>query len=200
MRKVYRDNELVAAMRELGWVSLKRLAGASGVPYYQIMNAAKIAGAVAGKPYEERHDWAKVEGLVRSYLDADKGLPTVRAVIEKAVAGKKKAQPDVYEFIEGKRVAKRKHAHCEIGHAENCHHPKKIPVVLLKDDKKVYALMAQTRTNTVLRSVDAEGNFNSEFVRNLSNRYLNDKALPREAMSLEEVLGRYSDADGGAER
>ena len=197
MRKVYTDNELIAAMRELGWISLKMLAAASGVPYNRIVAASRLAGADGSKSLDERYDWAKIEELVRSYLDSDKGLPTIRAVVEKALADKKRA-PARFEVIEGKKIPKRKYPHCEIGQAENNWHPKNLPVVLLRGDMKVYAIAMQTRTNTVLRSVDADGNYDSEFVRNFSNFYLNLHALPPEAVTRDAVMERLAGAGGEA--
>ena len=202
IQKVIRNNELLTSVRELGRPPLKAVAQAVGVSDYHIKKASRLEGGRLSDSLEDMYDWVKLEEFLRLRLDPDKGLPTIRAVVVKALElSERRGHPNkksFHENIDGELVAMRKYQNCDMEYVNTGFHPKQIPIVLLKNDLTVYTIVYQTKTYTVLQSVNVDGEPDSEELKCLTNSRINYLAVPYEQLSMKKVLQQYEDKKRGA--
>jgi hypothetical protein len=187
-------------MEMKGVPTLKAIAAVFDIPNQRIYTVAKQPKE--GEVYDAKvYNWDAIERFVVRRLDPDKGLATLEDVIDAALVkdeefkeadGRRSANRGsaVNKVeIDGKMVATRKYRNFEMD--ENV-------FVCLRKDANVYKIVMQTLTHTVLRPVNADGEFCSEVVKVISNGMLNMKGAGPNA--IEEAIakrfsGEYKDPD-----
>lgn len=187
-------------MEMKGVPTLKAIAAVFDIPNQRIYTVAKQPKE--GEVYDAKvYNWDAIERFVMRRLDPDKGLATLEDVIDAALIkdeefkeadGRRSANrgTSVNKVeIDGKLVATRKYRNFEMD--ENV-------FVCLRKDANVYKIVMQTLTHTVLRPVNADGEFCSETVKVISNGMLNMKGAGPNA--IEEAIakrfsGEYKDPD-----
>lgn len=187
-------------MEMKGVPTLKAIAAVFDIPNQRIYTVAKQPKE--GEVYDAKvYNWDAIERFVMRRLDPDKGLATLEDVIDAALVkdeefkeadGRRSANrgTSVNKVeIDGKLVATRKYRNFEMD--ENV-------FVCLRKDANVYKIVMQTLTHTVLRPVNADGEFCSETVKVISNGMLNMKGAGPNA--IEEAIakrfsGEYKDPD-----
>lgn len=187
-------------MEMKGVPTLKAIAAVFDIPNQRIYTVAKQPKE--GEVYDAKvYNWDAIERFVMRRLDPDKGLATLEDVIDAALVkdeefkeadGRRSANrgTSVNKVeIDGKLVATRKYRNFEMD--ENV-------FVCLRKDANVYKIVMQTLTHTVLRPVNADGEFCSEAVKVISNGMLNMKGAGPNA--IEEAIakrfsGEYKDPD-----
>ena len=201
VQKVIRNNELLTSVRELGRPPLKAIAQAVGISNYHIKRASHLENGRLSDSLEDMYDWVKLEEFLRLRLDPDKGLPTIRAVVVKALElSERKGHPNKISFhenIDGELIPMRKYQNCDMQYVNTGFHPKQIPIVLLKNDLTVYTIAYQTKTHTVLRSVSVDGEPDNEELKCLTNARLNHLTVPFSQISMKKVLQQYEDKKRG---
>lgn len=187
-------------MEMKGVPTLKAIAAVFDIPNQRIYTVAKQPKE--GEVYDAKvYNWDAIERFVTRRLDPDKGLATLEDVIDAALVkdeefkeadGRRSANRGsaVNKVeIDGKLVATRKYRNFEMD--EN------VPVCLRKD-ANVYKIVMQTLTHTVLRPINADGEFCSEAVKVISNGMLNMKGAGpntiEDAIS-KRFSGEYKDPD-----
>ena len=187
-------------MEMKGVPTLKAIAAVFDIPNQRIYTVAKQPKE--GEVYDAKvYNWDAIERFITRRLDPDKGLATLEDVIDAALIkdeefkeadGRRSANRGsaVNKVeIDGKLVATRKYRNFEMN--EN------VPVCLRKD-ANVYKIVMQTLTHTVLRPINADGEFCSETVKVISNGMLNMKGAGPN--TIEEAIakrfsGEYKDPD-----
>lgn len=187
-------------MEMKGVPTLKAIAAVFDIPNQRIYTVAKQPKE--GEVYDAKvYNWDAIERFVMRRLDPDKGLATLEDVIDAALIkdeefkeadGRRSANRGsaVNKVeIDGKLVATRKYRNFEMD--ENV-------FVCLRKDANVYKIVMQTLTHTVLRPVNADGEFCSETVKVISNGMLNMKGAGPN--TIEEAIakrfsGEYKDPD-----
>ena len=173
---------LLAAFRELGRPSLAALARAAGADKAALYRAARLPGAAAGAPWEERRDWAGAERFLRRRLGAGRGAAALRGLVAAALAETRECR---------RRAGARAWPHLEAAGARGVH-PAGVPAVLLRGDPLVYSIECQTATHTVLRPVGADGLPAGDALRCLTNARLNRLAAPPAETTARAVMERYA--------
>lgn len=190
-------NRLETIMNEKGMPTLKAIAGVFDLQAVRLYTVAKQPKE--GVVYDAKvYNWDAIEKFIERRLDAEKGLATLEDVIAKALEideelkaqdGRRKESAGSAHKVEvdGKMVAERKYENFEQSAGQ---------FVALKKDPKVYAIVLQTLSHTVLRAVksDAPGpdfDFDSNEVTVISNGMLNMKGVG--PANLEQALAeRFS--------
>lgn len=179
-------------MTEKGQPTLKAIAVVLDVPAQRIYTVAKQPKE--GEVYDAKvYNWEAIERFINRRLDPDKGLATVEDVIDaalvkdtelKEVDGRRSgnrsgAATHAKITVDGKEIDVRKYPNFEMD--------ANVPVCLRKD-ANVYKIVMQTASHTVLRPVNADGEFASDTVKVISNGMLNMKGAG--PASIEDAIAK----------
>lgn len=174
-------NNIEALMEQMGTPTLKAIAMVFDLQAVRLYSVAKQPKE--GMVWDPKvYNWDAIERFITRRLDPDNGLATLEDVIAKALEidtqlkendGRRSANRGmgVNKKIEvdGKEVAARKYANFEM--------EANIPVVL-KKDPRVFKIVFQTQTHTVLVPIaDRDGTPLNNDVKVISNFMLNMKGV-----------------------
>lgn len=173
-------NELEKVMENMGTPTLKAIAMVLGLQPVRLYYVAKQPKE--GCVYDPKvYNWDAIMRFIEKRLNADEGLATFADVIEaalkkdeelKLVDGRRTSTGGSNKTIvvDGKTIAARKFANFEAS--------ANMPVCFKKEEA-VYAIVLQTASHTVLRSISSFEPlvFNSEEVKIASNGMMNFKAI-----------------------
>lgn len=177
---VAEKNALEQVMENLGTPSLKAIAMVLGLAPVRIYYVAKQPKE--GCVYDPHvYNWDAIARFVEKRFNADEGLATFADVVEaalkkdeelKLVDGRRGSGSSAAKttIVDGKTIALRKFANFE----QDAHMP-----ICFKKDDAVYAIVLQTASHTVIRSISSFEPliFNSEEVKVISNGMLNMKGV-----------------------
>lgn len=188
-------NNIEMIMEQMGTPTLKAIAQVFDLQAVRLYSVAKQPKeGVAWDP--KVYNWDAIERFITRRLDPDKGIGTLEEVIQRALEidaelkqndGRRSANRGlgVNKKIEvdGKEVAARKYKNFEMDAG--------IPVVL-KKDPRVFKIVFQTQTHTVLVPiVDRDGTPLNNDVKVISNFMLNMKGVGPAAID-EAIEKRFS--------
>lgn len=196
-------NELQKVMEEKGTPTLKAIAQVFNLPAVRLYSVAKQPKE--GEVYDAKvYNWDAIQRFVMRRLDPDSEIATLEDVITKALEldeqfhlqdGRRSANRGSSiktAEVDGKIIQLRKFSNFEAD-ADM--------LVCLKKDPRVYKIVYQTISHTVLVPVkNFEGEVASQDVKVMSNTMLNHKGIGPGAIE-EEIKARFEamDAETSAE-
>lgn len=191
-----------------GTPTLASIARIFGISRERVYKVAKTP--VTGKVFEpQEYNWEAVERFILRRLDPDIGLVTLEDVIIKASKDKDRRKSGTgyyshkeYITVDGKSVPTRRDPNFEMLKLDGHDYHKKIHptiahVIMFRNDINVYKIVYQTKTHTVLRAINKVGEFSSDELKMVSNRYMNMNALDHNSATKEELEKRYNHQIGG---
>lgn len=178
-------NRLETIMQEKGTPTLKAIAGVFELQPMRLYSVAKQPQE--GVVYDAKvYNWDAIERFVERRINPDKGLTSLEDIVDAALVideelknqdgrrrtaegGGSKAKIEV----DGKLIQERKYPNFEADAGK---------LIVLKKDPKVYAIVLQTMSHSVLRSVKSDKggpdfDFDSQEVMVISNGMLNMKGV-----------------------
>ena len=194
-------NTIQKIMEEKGTPTLKAIAMVFDLPPVRLYSVAKQPKE--GEVYDAKvYNWDAIERFVMRRLEPDTNHDSLESVIETALAldaelklqdGRRSANKGASNRtieVDGKNIAARKFSTFEADAGK---------FICLKKDPRVYKIVYQTLSHTVLVPVaDAEGTIASQDVRVLSNGMLNLKGIGPGA--IDEVIAKnFEDMANAAE-
>lgn len=183
-------NKLQEIMQAQGTPTLKAIAGVFGLQAVRLYSVAKQPKE--GEVYDAKaYNWDAIMRFIERRLEPDTELATLEDVIAKALeldeeyklsdrrrgtsTSKKKIE------VDGKSIDARKYSHFEM-EADT--------LIALKKDPRVYKIVYQTESHTVMIPVKEDGTAASQDVKVISNGMLNMKAWGP-AFNEEEVAKNF---------
>lgn len=181
--QVKATNKIEPLMEKMGTPTLKALAAVFDLKPVRLYSVAKQPKE--GVVYDAKvYNWDAIERFITRRLDAEKGLPDLETVIAKALEideelkktdrrraprGEGGAYGRKIE-VDGKLVPARRFANHEMSSGM---------FVALKDDPRVYEIVMQTLSHTVLRPVKSptKGDYDGNDIKVISNGMLNLKGI-----------------------
>ena len=181
--QVKATNTIEPLMEKMGTPTLKALAGVFDLKPVRLYSVAKQPKE--GVVYDAKvYNWDAIERFITRRLDAEKGLPDLEAVIAKALEideelkktdrrraprGEGGAYGRKIE-VDGKMIPARRFANHEMESGM---------FVALKKDARVYEIVMQTLSHTVLRPVKSatKGDYDGNDIKVISNGMLNLKGI-----------------------
>ena len=183
-------------METMGTPTLKAIAKVFDLNPVRLYSVAKQPKE--GEVYDAHvYNWDAIERFIKRRLDPDKGLETLEDVIQKALEidaelklqdGRRtsnRGEGGGYGAkveVDGKMVAKRRFESYEMENGQ---------YICLKKDPEVYKIVMQTASHTVIRPVEADGEFKGNDIKVISNFMLNMRGIGPSALQA-EVAKRFS--------
>lgn len=199
--QVKATNKIEPLMEKMGTPTLKALAAVFDLKPVRLYSVAKQPKE--GVVYDAKvYNWDAIERFITRRLDAEKGLPDLEAVIAKALEideelkktdrrraprGEGGSYGQKIE-VDGKMIPARRFANHEMSSGM---------FVALKGDPRVYEIVMQTLSHTVLRPVKSpnKGDYDGNDIKVISNGMLNLKGIGPsgiEAALKERFSGEYA--------
>ena len=189
-------NSLEKVMGKKGTPTLKAIAAVFDLPAVRLYSVAKQPKE--GEVYDAKvYNWDAIERFITRRFDADLGLDSLEAIIEKALEidvelkdrDGRRGGGGVEKFeLDGKLIPKRKHAHFEIDAAAQ---------IVLKGDENVWVVVYQTASHSVMVPVTEKGEAASQNVKVISNGMLNMKGFGP-VLTVEAIKERFANAKEAA--
>lgn len=181
--QVKATNKIEPLMEKMGTPTLKALAGVFDLKPVRLYSVAKQPKE--GVVYDAKvYNWDAIERFITRRLDAEKGLPDLESVIAKAleideelkkIDGRRAPRGEGGAYgrkieVDGKMVPARRFANHEMSSGM---------FVALKGDARVYEIVMQTLSHTVLRPVKSptKGDYDGNDIKVISNGMLNFKGI-----------------------
>lgn len=181
--QVKATNTIEPLMEKMGTPTLKALAAVFDLKPVRLYSVAKQPKE--GVVYDAKvYNWDAIERFITRRLDAEKGLPDLAAVITKALEideelkktdGRRAPRGEGGAYgrkieVDGKMIPARRFANHEMSSGM---------FVALKGDPRVYEIVMQTLSHTVLRPVKSptKGDYDGNDIKVISNGMLNLKGI-----------------------
>lgn len=194
-------NSIEAIMAEKGMPTLKAIAAALGLPPARIYTVAKTPKE--GEIYDAKvYNWDAIEKFISRRLGQGEVPATLEDFIYEALLkdeelkeadGRRAANRGISSVkqieVDGKMIAARKYINHEMYNEDGTETGN---LIVLKKDERVYKIVFQTLSHTVLVPVsDINGTVASQDVKVISNSMLNMKGLGP-VMTAQEIEKRFS--------
>lgn len=194
-------NRIEAIMAEKGMPTLKAIAAALGLPPARIYTVAKTPKE--GEIYDAKvYNWDAIEKFISRRLGHGEVPATLEDFIYEALLkdeelkeadGRRAANRGISSVkqieVDGKMIAARKYINHEMYNEDGTETGN---LIVLKKDERVYKIVFQTLSHTVLVPVsDINGTVASQDVKVISNCMLNMKGLGP-VMAAQEIEKRFS--------
>lgn len=194
-------NGIEAIMAEKGMPTLKAIAAALGLPPARIYTVAKTPKE--GEIYDAKvYNWDAIEKFISRRLGQGEVPATLEDFIYEALLkdeelkeadGRRAANRGISSVkqieVDGKMIAARKYINHEMYNEDGTETGN---LIVLKKDERVYKIVFQTLSHTVLVPVsDINGTVASQDVKVISNSMLNMKGLGP-VMTAQEIEKRFN--------